>query len=243
METGHLESPNEDWPRYFLRIAYDGTCYHGWQRQPNGNSVQAEVEKALRILLRQEKVVTTGCGRTDTGVHARVFYLHFNAENEIDHPEEISRKLNRLLPKDIAAYELTRVGNRAHSRFDAVRRGYAYYLHRNPDPFLVNRSMWYPWPIDVGAMQEAAKLLAVKEILQVSARAEALRRRQSARCCTPDGRNTAISLSFALRLTGSCETWCARLSARCSMRGEVKSRPVAWQKLSPVSPAPSPVKA
>lgn len=155
-------SVQPDWPRYFLRIAYDGTRYHGWQRQPNGHSVQAELEQALGTILRQEKVITTGCGRTDTGVHARQFYLHFNAEQEITSPDEVSWKLNHILPSDISTYELTRVHDRAHARFDAVSRSYSYFIHTRPDPFLVNRSMYYPWPLDMDAMNEAASLLIMK---------------------------------------------------------------------------------
>ncbi|MFM7106775.1 MAG: hypothetical protein ACKOW8_14780, partial [Flavobacteriales bacterium] len=82
MITSESETPNI-WPRYFLGISYDGTLYNGWQRQSNGHTIQSVIEDALRKLLRQETVVTIGCGRTDTGVHAQQFFLHFNAENEI----------------------------------------------------------------------------------------------------------------------------------------------------------------
>lgn len=58
------------WPRYFLKLSYNGGEFHGWQRQPNAISVQSVLEEALCKILRQEKVITVGCGRTDTGVHA-----------------------------------------------------------------------------------------------------------------------------------------------------------------------------
>jgi len=159
MEGSDL-NPNEAlWPRYFLRISYNGTKYHGWQRQLNGHSVQAELEQALRVLLRQEKVITVGCGRTDTGVHAKAFYLHFNAEQEIQDPTEIVWKLNQILPKDIAAHELFRTADMAHARFDATERSYIYCIHRAPDPFRVGRSMLYQWPLDLDRMNEAAAML------------------------------------------------------------------------------------
>jgi tRNA pseudouridine38-40 synthase len=147
------------WPRYFVHLAYDGTAYHGWQRQPNGHSVQAELEQALRKLLRQDKVITTGCGRTDTGVHARNFYAHFNAFVEVEDPAELVFKLNRVLPGDIAVYGVYRVADRAHSRFDATLRAYEYHVHQHPDPFIRAYSAYYPWELNVRAMNEAASLL------------------------------------------------------------------------------------
>jgi tRNA pseudouridine38-40 synthase len=162
MEEVPFSLPEVRWPRYFLRIAYNGGNYHGWQRQINGHSVQAELEKALRTLLRQEKVITTGCGRTDTGVHARSFFVHFNAQDEITDSDDIVRRLNKVLPNDIAVYELFRVPDLAHARFDAVSRIYEYFLHQLPDPFLTGQSMYYPWPLDMDAMNEAALLLIGK---------------------------------------------------------------------------------
>lgn len=147
------------WKRYFLHISYDGTNYHGWQRQLNSHSVQEEIESALRKLLRQEKVVSVGCGRTDAGVHARDFYLHFNAENPILDKEEVFFKLNLMLPKDIGLFGLWQVGDLTHARFDATERSYEYHIHQRRDPFVQRFSTFYPWPLDVGRMNEAAALL------------------------------------------------------------------------------------
>jgi tRNA pseudouridine38-40 synthase len=147
------------WQRYFLRISYDGTNYHGWQRQPNGHSVQEEVESALRKLLRQEKVVTVGCGRTDAGVHARDFYLHFNAEKRIENQADFYFKLNMMLPRDIGLYRLWEVDNLAHARFDAIERSYEYHIHQIRDPFVERFSNFYPWPLEVDRMNEAAAVL------------------------------------------------------------------------------------
>jgi tRNA pseudouridine38-40 synthase len=147
------------WKRYFLHISYDGTNYHGWQRQLNSHSVQEEIEGALRKLLRQEKVVSVGCGRTDSGVHARDFYLHFNAENPILNKEEILFKLNLMLPKDIGLFGMWQVDYMAHARFDAIERSYEYHIHQRRDPFIERFSTFFPWPLDFNAMNEAATIL------------------------------------------------------------------------------------
>jgi tRNA pseudouridine38-40 synthase len=149
----------ELWPRYFLKMAYDGTAYHGWQRQPNGTTVQEVMEAALRKILRQDKVITTGCGRTDSGVHASDFYLHFHAFKTIENTADVLFKLNQLLPWDIAVYELQRVHPKAHARFDATERSYEYHIHQVRDPFHHRFSTYYPWPLNVDAMNEAAQKL------------------------------------------------------------------------------------
>lgn len=146
-------------PRYFLRISYDGTNYSGWQQQKNAGSVQAEIESALRRLLRQEKVITVGCGRTDAGVHARKFYLHFDAEKEIEDQAMLLFKLNQLLPWDIAVHEILRVADKAHARFHATERTYEYHVHQQRDPFIHSFSKYYPFPLDVEKMNEAAHML------------------------------------------------------------------------------------
>jgi len=160
--TDNTDIPQSEqpmWKRYFLHISYDGTNYHGWQRQLNGHSVQEEIVAALRKLLRQEKVVSVGCGRTDAGVHARDFYLHFNAEKPIANKEEILFKLNLMLPKDIGLFGMWQVDYLAHARFDAVERSYEYHIHQQRDPFIQRFSTFYPWPLDVAKMNEAAHLL------------------------------------------------------------------------------------
>jgi tRNA pseudouridine38-40 synthase len=114
------------WPRYFLKLSYNGGEFHGWQRQPNAISVQSVLEEALCKILRQEKVITVGCGRTDTGVHATVFYAHFNAKSEIENTEEVIFRLNQVLPQAIAIQDVFRVEDKCHSRFDARERSYQY---------------------------------------------------------------------------------------------------------------------
>jgi len=159
IEITASETTAERQKRYFLHISYAGTNYHGWQRQNNGHTVQEEVEAALRKLLKQEKIYSIGCGRTDSGVHARVFYLHFNAERPIENIDEIFFKLNMMLPFDIGVYRLWEVHEKAHARFDATERSYEYHIHQKRNPFIHQFSTFFPWPLDVKAMNDAAALL------------------------------------------------------------------------------------
>ncbi len=163
-EEDILEQPEEEitreWQkRYFMHISYDGTNYSGWQRQLNSHSIQAEVEAALCKILRQERVPTTGCGRTDAGVHARNFYFHFNTERPIENMKDIYFKLNMMLPQDIGLFKLWEVHDKAHTRFDATERSYEYHIHQVRDPFVKDFSWFCPWPLDVEKMNDAASIL------------------------------------------------------------------------------------
>lgn len=144
--------------RYFLEIAYSGTAYHGWQKQPNANTVQQEVENALTLLNSGVPIETIGCGRTDTGVHARRFFLHFEAP--LYFGAQHVHKLNRMLPANIAAKDFYLPEQpTAHARFDATGREYRYFIHRNKDPFRQYYSAWMDFNINVSAMNEAAQML------------------------------------------------------------------------------------
>ncbi|MFY8189320.1 MAG: tRNA pseudouridine(38-40) synthase TruA, partial [Bacteroidia bacterium] len=103
--------------RYFIHLAYLGKKYHGWQKQPNAASVQEEIENKLSILLK-ERIEVVGCGRTDTGVHAKKYYLHVDLVQPID-TEKIGFQLNAILPKDIAVYEVCEVAENLHARVSA----------------------------------------------------------------------------------------------------------------------------
>jgi tRNA pseudouridine38-40 synthase len=118
--------------RYFLKLAYNGTRFCGWQRQPNGPSVQEELEKALELLL-QEKIETLGCGRTDAGVHATKYYLHFDTEQVL--PVQFIARINKIVGRDIAVYSTHQVPAEAHARFDATKRAYQYHICSRKDPF------------------------------------------------------------------------------------------------------------
>ncbi len=146
-------------PRFFLEIAYDGTAYHGWQVQENAHSVQAELNRALEKLCGGLSIETTGCGRTDTGVHATCFFLHFDLPVLPSSPEDFIYRLNTILPKDIAAYRIEALHDSAHARFDASSRTYEYHIHSRKDPFLTRRSWQMTRPLNVPRMNEAAALL------------------------------------------------------------------------------------
>jgi len=147
--------------RYFITFSYDGTRYHGWQIQPNGDSVQERLEWALSTLLRRE-VNVTGAGRTDAGVHARVMVAHFDFEEAID-CQQLCYKLNRLLPFDIAVQEVKQVGDDMHARFSATSRTYHYYIHTKKDPFRRAYSCEIHYPLDFALMNEAGKILTTYE--------------------------------------------------------------------------------
>ncbi len=145
-------------PRYFLTLSYRGTRYNGWQVQPNAPSVQATLEAALSTLLRQT-VDIVGCGRTDTGVHARHYVAHFDAENDL--PPTFLIRLNALLPDDVAAHDIHPVAADAHARFDAWERSYEYHIALRKDPFAVETAWFFPQHqrLDLVKMQETARLL------------------------------------------------------------------------------------
>ena len=140
--------------RYLIRFSYDGTRYHGWQIQPNGNSVQAELERGISLLLRHE-VRVTGAGRTDAGVHARRMAAHFDVEEDLD-CKQLTYRLNRVLPYDIAVLSTELVGEDLHARFSAVSRVYHYYVHTRRNPFLRHYSWLTSYQLDFNLMNEAA---------------------------------------------------------------------------------------
>ena len=167
--------------RYFITLSYDGTRYHGWQIQPNGDSIQQRLQEALSTLLRQP-IEVVGAGRTDTGVHARMMVAHFSltpnpspvgeggcaeaAEcSPLSHGSGVggeaalAYKLNKLLPQDIAVQEIRQVADDMHARFSATERTYHYYIHTRKDPFLQAYSWQVTYPLSFERMNEAAKVL------------------------------------------------------------------------------------
>lgn len=144
--------------RKFLRLSYDGSAYHGWQRQPGDMSVQQALEEALGTLLRVP-VPVCGAGRTDTGVHARVMYAHFDTDREIEDRTRFLNGLNRLCGRDIAVYDIIDVADNAHARFDATSRSYRYFVTLAKSPFLSDRSWQSPGPLDMEKMNDAASIL------------------------------------------------------------------------------------
>lgn len=150
--------------RYFIMLSFDGSRYSGWQLQRNAPGIQSEVDRALSTLLREE-VLTTGAGRTDTGVHARMFFAHFDCGHDLCQAElsHLTYKLNRILPHDIAAHGIYRMHDGAHARFDALSRTYQYWICTKKDPFMHGRAWLMERGLDVHAMQEAANLLLLHD--------------------------------------------------------------------------------
>ena len=147
--------------RYFVTLSFDGTGYHGWQVQPNGNSVQEELQRALSLLLRTD-IRVTGAGRTDAGVHARMMVAHFDYDGGGDGCLDCGQlvyKLNKLLPQDIAVQRVEAVAADMHARFSAVARTYYYYIHTVKSSFLRHYSCELHYALDFDRMNEAARLL------------------------------------------------------------------------------------
>ena len=157
LQFNRLLVPLQSIMRYFMTLSYDGTRFHGWQVQPNGISVQGELQRALSLILREE-IAITGAGRTDAGVHASMMVAHFDTEQQLD-CEQLCYKLNRLLSKDIAIQKVEHVHRELHARFSAISRTYHYYIHTRKSPFLHHYSCELHYPLDFKKMNEAARIL------------------------------------------------------------------------------------
>lgn len=144
--------------RYFIELSFDGTDYHGWQVQDNAHSVQAEINKALSILFQKE-MLTLGCGRTDTGVHARKFFAHFDGDISPDNIKDIVHHMNSILPGDIAIHRIIPVHPEAHARFDASSRTYEYTIYVHKNPFLRRTAWHFPHELDLPAMNRLSAIL------------------------------------------------------------------------------------
>lgn len=144
--------------RYFIQLAFNGKNYHGWQMQENAHTVQAEINEKLSLLLGQP-VNVVGCGRTDSGVHAREYYAHFEVEKLSFKPVELVSKLNNFLPQDISIVRIFQVKPDIHARFSATSRTYRYYISRQKNPFLQELSFFYHVPLKVSEMNKASRYL------------------------------------------------------------------------------------
>ncbi|MEY4570894.1 MAG: hypothetical protein RLZ10_87 [Bacteroidota bacterium] len=144
--------------RYFFEISYRGTNFYGWQRQKGQISVQEVIETELQKLFRPEKIEIVGCGRTDTGVHAKQFFFHLDLNNEID-TNQVQFKLNRMLPNSISVQHIFIVNEDLHARFSATNRTYRYYINQDKDPFLEGSSTYFPHEINIMKMENACEYL------------------------------------------------------------------------------------
>lgn len=144
--------------RFFLELAYNGSEFHGWQIQPNGSTVQQELTDRISTLLKQ-KVSVIGCGRTDTGVHAKEYFAHFDAEELTGGAELFRFKLNNMLHPHIAIKDIHPMVDNAHARFSAQWRSYEYLIIRRKDPFHQGLSWRCVYKLDIDRMNVAAQFL------------------------------------------------------------------------------------
>jgi len=147
-----------DVQRYAIELAYNGSEYYGWQIQPNQISVQETIEKALSKLFDSKKIDIVGCGRTDTGVHAKHFIAHVDLPVKWD-VEVLSYKLNRILPDSIVIFQIQKTTPDFHARFNAKARTYRYFIHTQKDPFAHKTSLYYKKTLNIQKMNEACLLL------------------------------------------------------------------------------------
>ena len=195
--------------RYFITLSYDGSRFHGWQVQPNGLSVQEELQRALSTLLRTN-IQVTGAGRTDAGVHALKMVAHFDADDAID-CGLLTYKLNRLLPFDIAVERVEAVPDTMHARFSAVSRTYQYYIHTVKEPFLRAYSCELHYPLDFDRMNEAAKTLLEYEDFGAFCKSGA------------DVKTTLCRVTAAQWHQTSPDSWYFEISANRSLRNMVRA--------------------
>ena len=195
--------------RYFIVFAYDGTCYHGWQIQPNGNSVQAELQKAVSTILRYD-IEVVGAGRTDAGVHARRMAAHFDTDAAFD-CAQLAYKLNRLLPRDISVYEVYPVAGDMHARFSATLRTYHYYIHMRKNPFLRHYSCELHYDLDFDLMNKAASHLLAVNDFGAFCKAHA------------DVKTTLCNVTEAVWTRDGEDSWHFRISANRFLRNMVRA--------------------
>ncbi len=148
--------------RYFIQLAYDGTAYHGWQIQDNATTVQQVLNENLSTI-HQENISVTGAGRTDTGVHAKQMFAHFDLDVPFPSWSEWIYRMNSLLPADISVIHLFQVREDSHARFDALKRTYRYEIVKYKDPFRINGSYLLKQKINLENMMEACKWFLGKQ--------------------------------------------------------------------------------
>ena len=142
--------------RYFIDISYDGSNYHGWQIQPNADTVQHQINLAFSTILNEE-INVLGAGRTDTGVHAKKMIAHFDTNQTIDF-KKFKYRINGFLKNDISLNDIYKVKDDAHARFSAISRTYEYRISRTKNPFSVN-SYFLLRDLDFQSMKKACKFL------------------------------------------------------------------------------------
>ena len=142
---------------YLLKIAYDGTNYHGWQIQENALAVQEVFQTALTKILNATYEIK-GCSRTDSGVHANEYFISVKTEREIP-PLRLKAALNGNLPNDIAVLDSLIVDDNFHARYSCKGKQYIYKIWNNEvkNPFLNGYALHYRWKLDEKLLDSAAK--------------------------------------------------------------------------------------
>ncbi|MCP4749007.1 MAG: tRNA pseudouridine(38-40) synthase TruA [Desulfobacteraceae bacterium] len=142
-----------------LTIEYDGTNYHGWQRQVNERTIQKEIEKAIEKMTR-EKIILTASGRTDAGVHAIGQVANFKSNTRIG-AQDLQNGLNSILPNDIVIHKCEAVDQNFHARYDAKSKRYRYTIINRARPNAIGRQYvwWIKSPLNIEAMREAILLI------------------------------------------------------------------------------------
>lgn len=194
-------------PRYFLEVAYLGTNYSGFQVQQNANTIQAEIERALKIFYKNNFDLT-GSSRTDAGVHALQNFFHFDSDLNINHANLYN--LNALLNHDIVIKNIFPVKPDAHCRFDAISRTYNYYIHKTKNPFLFSTSYYYPFTINAGLLHLYASVIIKHQNFTAFSK-----------------RNTQVN-DFICNIQHSCwkienDIWRYEISADRFLRGMIKA--------------------
>ena len=140
-------------------LEYDGTRYSGWQDQKNARTVMGELYKAAGQVFRG-KFEMQGAGRTDAGVHALGQVMHLYVDGEVrEKPQELLRRLNELLPADIAILEMERARRTFHARHDAESRVYVYQISKRKQAFTKKHVWWVKEPLNVEAMSRCAAMV------------------------------------------------------------------------------------
>ena len=144
--------------RYFIYFSFNGKHYHGWQKQKNSLTVQEKIEESLSVLLK-DKILVTGAGRTDAGVHAKQMVAHFDFNEHFENSNKLVFKLNQFLSNDISVKSLKSVKNNAHARFDAISRTYEYHISRDKDVFSEEYSYHLNYSLNKKKINEAIKII------------------------------------------------------------------------------------
>ena len=144
--------------RYFIYFSFNGKHYHGWQKQKNSLTVQEKIEESLSVLLK-DKILVTGAGRTDAGVHAKQMVAHFDFNEHFENSNKLVFKLNQFLSNDISVKSLKSVKNNAHARFDAISRTYEYHISRDKDVFSEEYSYHLNYSLNKKKINKAIKII------------------------------------------------------------------------------------